>query len=132
MNAKLPTHVGVVENYNYGHPTRARVNLRETAKFWVNTDTGTKYRKSDGRPAASTIWEQRELELATVTRKPPVVTHIGASSDGRTNRWRIDCGCGNKILPPTTLLASQQFDCDRCGTTYVANWHEPSVKELAK
>lgn len=63
---KAATHTGRVTNSNYGQPYSYDVSLYETAKFWVNTKTGAKYRKATGTPAASTIWNQTTLELDTV------------------------------------------------------------------
>lgn len=70
MAAMKPlTHIGRVENWNYGKPHSWDVTLRETAKFWVDAN-GTKYRKTDGRPAGATIWTQTQLKLDTVKVKP--------------------------------------------------------------
>lgn len=57
------THTGFL----CGGPTgkaRYRVPLRETKRFWI-TWKGTKYRKSDGWPAAEP-WPLYSLELSTI------------------------------------------------------------------
>lgn len=65
------THTGRVENYNYGKPYRYAVYLRETKLYWINADTGTKYRKKGGSIPNGNIWSPTTLQLDSV--KPIVV-----------------------------------------------------------
>lgn len=61
----------------------------------------------------------------------PYMQHLGASSDRRTNRWRIHCACGNQTEPSTTMLAHQTVSC-YCGREYSCNYNERTMKEIAQ
>lgn len=56
---------------------------------------------------------------------------IGASSDGRTNRWRLTCPrCGGQFEPPTTMFNRQGLDCPRrlCGAALLADYEAETVR----
>jgi hypothetical protein len=48
---------------------------------------------------------------------------IGLSSDYRTNRWRMDCDCGKTFEPQTTMFASQEVECPKCGCREFINYN---------
>lgn len=55
-------------------------------------------------------------------------TVIGASHDGRTNRWRITCPSCTKVFePPTTMFAHTGFDCPKCGAELGADFNAPLI-----
>lgn len=56
-------------------------------------------------------------------KTPFVKTLLGASSDHRTNQWRIACGCGNAWKPPTTMMATQLVECQKCGAAQVVDYN---------
>ncbi|MBB5143912.1 hypothetical protein HNQ38_002012 [Desulfovibrio intestinalis] len=53
--------------------------------------------------------------------------HLGLSRDGRTNRWKIICACSAEILPPTTICATQQVECNKCGAIISADYNAQTV-----
>jgi hypothetical protein len=57
---------------------------------------------------------------------------IGPSHDFRTNRWRVNCECGNTFDPCTTMLSTQTFECPKCRRGYIADYNAipPSIKLL--
>lgn len=63
-----------------------------------------------------------------------VARFIGASSDGRTNRWQVTCpACGNQFSPQTTRMSTQELDCpkNKCGASMAAYYNEePAVVRL--
>lgn len=56
------------------------------------------------------------------------ITHLGLSSDGRTNRWRITPPCGHKPFEPmTTMFADQHVQCPVCDLGAHINYNERKV-----
>lgn len=70
VNMKV-THTGKAECYNRGKPYTYAVSLRETKLYWINSGTGTKYRKRSGSIPNDDIWNPTQLLLDTV--KPVAV-----------------------------------------------------------
>lgn len=63
------------------------------------------------------------------------VRFLGASSDGRTNKWEIICPvCGKKIIPPTTMLREQAISCEaskqcrNAGTQIVIDYNAKTLR----
>ena len=57
--------------------------------------------------------------------------HIGLSSDGRTNKWRVTPGCGHKpFVPPTTMLDVSHVKCPRCGAEAVAHYNAQTITPI--
>lgn len=53
----------------------------------------------------------------------------GASNDLRTNSWSTTCkNCKKAYEPVTTMLATQQIVCPKCGEKENVNYNELKVK----
>ena len=48
---------------------------------------------------------------------------LGSSGDGRTNRWKLTCGCGKEWEPTTAMLAKRDEECPRCGAHQVVDYN---------
>lgn len=55
------------------------------------------------------------------------LTHLGLSKDGRTNRWKILCKCGHEMFPQTTIRATQQVECNKCGAIISADYNAQTL-----
>lgn len=62
---KDATHKGTVHVHNYGSPYTYFVLLRETKLHWID-QTGTKWRKRNGKRARSDAWDTHELDLKSI------------------------------------------------------------------
>ncbi len=53
------------------------------------------------------------------------VRYAGGSSVGRANVWNITCDCDKKgfFSPPTTLFATQQVTCRKCGKSETIDYN---------
>jgi DNA-directed RNA polymerase subunit RPC12/RpoP len=49
---------------------------------------------------------------------------VGLSHDYRTNCWEAKCECGKFWRPPTTMYATQEIECPKCGRRYVARYND--------
>ena len=64
-----------------------------------------------------------------------MLTYLGPSSDGRTNRWSIKCPkCGTIFYPTTTMLANRHEQCPRmsCLSEMLVNYNDRSVTLLSR
>jgi hypothetical protein len=51
------------------------------------------------------------------------IVYIDHSSDYRTNRWRVTCGCGKSFVPPTTMMAKEILVCPKCNVSYLVDYN---------
>jgi len=54
--------------------------------------------------------------------------YLGLSIDGRTNKWRITCDCGNTFSPPTTMFSKTTVVCPKCAVNIFCDFNEEVVK----
>jgi len=54
--------------------------------------------------------------------------YIGLSQDGRTNRWRVTCDCGNTFSPQTSLMAKQTVICPKCSANMFCDYNDGTIK----
>lgn len=72
--------------------------------------------------------------MSTVKKAPAPASlrFVGASSDGRTNRWRIGCECGRDFDPPTTRLGSAIETCPKCAQRWAVNYNAQTIKKASE
>ena len=56
---------------------------------------------------------------------------VARSIDCRTNIWEITPGCGHApFRPQTTMLATQEVECPKCGALAVAYYNIDEIKPM--
>ena len=51
--------------------------------------------------------------------------YYGASEDYRTNVWQFVCRkCKKEFKPASTLMSTQQVECQKCGEREVINYNK--------
>ena len=60
--------------------------------------------------------KQSDLSVFWETGQKIRKRYAGSSSDGRTNKWSMECVCGKIHKPNTIMLRFQGIICPKCGS----------------
>ena len=112
-------------------------SLNHIRSRWVVTQNVEELEIALGEPGVVFIVDKngsrnyRKKEDAIASSTATLIC-IGGSSDGRTNRWRVTCSCGNSFIPATTMYARDVVGCPKCRRRWAVNYNEEKIEYHSK